>query len=314
MQFSDLNKIKEVLSELNAIDLRTVELDEILSLYAQLSQHVGIITVIPQGTVVTRAVSCNYLQGKGSGIPNEISQISYNPNAASCGFNRASWEGKTAFYGSVRSEFMEPYYTCGFEALGDLKESSNEIDKETFVIGKWIVKKDLQLVQVSGNLKHNESQVMKRTETFNEMVLRYPDKIEQLKMIDNFLTSEYSRVVEKTAKYKYKLSAAYAEFIKHDNWPGLLFPSVQVDGAGTNIALFPEYVHEYLDLERAALVIYYKRSNDIVNEFGMEAFPEGERLRWAEIYKYKLPPAIRKWYNGLSDDDSFKKYISYEDL
>jgi len=314
MELPELNDTIELLNTIKATDLSTVALEDLLKLFSKLNKHVAVVTVVPAGTVVSRSVSCNYLKGKGSEIPLLVSDISFNPNLNVCGFNRATWEGKTAFYGSVSSQQLESYYTCGFEVLSDLKESEKEIDRETFVTGKWIVKKDLQVVHISGNLKHNVDQVSQRYDALYHAISQYPEHIVQLKMIDSMLTAEFSKSVASDARWNYKISAAYAEFIKQDGWPGVLFPSVQADGAGTNIAIFPDRVDEYLELERAALTVYYKRSDSFVNEYVMEAFPEGNTLKWNETYIHKLPPMIRRWYTGLSDDNSFNRYIAYEDL
>jgi hypothetical protein len=314
MKFLNVEEALRQLNELKAVDLRMASLDELLQRLDQFHHHIGVIKTIPAGTVVSRTVSCKYLKGTASEIPIHVSQISFNPNAAICGFNRASWAGTTAFYGAISSEKLKSYNTGGFEVLTDLKVSENEVDRETFVVGKWIVKKDLNLVHVSGNLKHNAQQVAERYEAFYKTVSQHPEHIIPLKMVDSFLTAEYSKTVDKDAKWNYKISAAYAELVKRDNWPGILFPSVQADGAGDNVVLFPEHVDEYLQLERAALTTYFKRSDDIVNEYSMDALPNDNMLRWKESYNYRLPPAMKRWYTGQSDDDSFKKYIAFEEL
>jgi hypothetical protein len=196
----------------------------------------------------------------------------------------------------------------------DLKESNNYIDQETFVIGKWVVTNEIPLVNLSGNLKHNNLATSSRYNSLYDSISKYPENIISLKMIDSYLCSEYVKQVPNKEKWKYKVSAAYADFIKSNHWPGLIYPSLQTDGAGYNIALFPESIYDYIKFERAALMTYYKRGESLGNEITMEAFPDGDRLRWKEVYKYKMHPTMKRWYTGQSDDNSFEKFINYEEL
>jgi hypothetical protein len=243
-----------------------------------------------------------------------VDQLSFNPNFASCGFNRASWQGESSFYGSILSGNLQPYYTSSFEVLSDLTNSPKEIDTETFVVGKWVVKKEFPLVHISGELKNNAHVASARYDTLFKSLSQYPDRMIPLKMIDSFLCSEFIKEVPSNEKWRYKVSAAYANFIKRDNWPGLMYPSLKSDGAGYNVALFPDTLYDYITFERAALMTYYKRGESIGNEIKMEALPDGNFLRWKEYYGGRMPPQMKKWYLGQTDDNSFEQYIQYTDL
>jgi hypothetical protein len=311
----NIDEVNAAIKAIRSVNLKAIGKDDLRELINALSKHIAIVTNLEVGRVIIRSVSCNYLKDNPVSIyPLKVSQLSYNPNAASCGFNRASWQGETAFYGSVATDKIQPYYTSGFEVLSDLESSENDIDKEDFVVGKWTIKKQLPLVHLSGYLKHNDQVSLDRYNSLYDTISRHPESIISLKMIDSYLCEEFAKKVPKNEKWQFKVSAAYSGFIKNDGWAGMLYPSLQTDGAGYNIALFPNEVDKYLTFERAALMRYYKRGISITNEVLMEAFPDGDFLRWRDYYDGRLPPQMKRWYTGLSDDDSFEKSMSYEDL
>lgn len=307
-----LEEAKELIAELKEIDFERCSKNQIEDLIAQLKQHAAVIHTLPAGTVICRSISCNFLGGQ---YPVYVSQISYNPNLDQCPFNRASWEKETAFYGCVTSEILQSYNTSQMEIIGDLEKKTDHIAQELFVTGKWILQKDLHLVLLSGNLKNSVKITESRNGTLYDFIIRDKENLLTLKLIDSFLCEEFSKAVENNEKWKYKISASYSNLIKNDNWPGLLYPSVRSIGAGMNIAIFPKIVDDgIIKLERAAGIIYYKRGDKMVNEYVMEAIPDDNVLRWKETYNHKLPPKMKAYYTGRSDDDSFEQFIPYQDL
>lgn len=302
------------LKTIDSLDLEQASKKELQGLIKNLNKHIAVVSSLAVGRVIIRTVSCKYLRDNPIIYPTKISQISFNPNADSCGFNRASWKGETMFYGSVATNMLQPYTTSSFEVLTDLQDSEAYMDRETFVIGKWVVKKEIPLVHISGKLKNNEMAASTRYDTFYKSINQYPESVVPLKLIDSFLCKEFVKTVPHNERWRYKISAAYTDFVKQDHWPGVIYPSLQSDGAGYNVALFPDTLSDYITFERAVLTTYYKRGKNIVNEITMEAFPNGEVLKWQETYRHKLPPNIRRWYTGLSDDNSFEQYIGYVDL
>ena len=310
-----IKETTEILNEIKQSDLKTAQKEELLGLIAKFQKHSAVIGTLVPGRVICRDISCNYLKDDPISVyPLTVPQLSYNPNFALCGYNRASWEGESAFYGSIETEKLKGYYTCSLEVLAELQENNKEIDCETFVVGKWIVKKEINLIHISGTLKNNSIAVSERYNTWFKSSSKYPENIIPLKLIDTYLCDEFVKDVPKNEKWKYKVSAAYSDFVKKDNWPGLIYPSLKSDGAGYNVALFPETLYDYIEFERAALITYYKRGKSITNEITMEALPDGDLLRWKEIYTHLLPPKMKRWYTGLSDDNSFENYIDYQDL
>jgi hypothetical protein len=305
----NVDKTLAVLKALESLDLEQASKEELQSLIKNLNKHIAIVSPLAEGRVIIRTVSCKYLRNEPIIYPTRVSQISYNPNANSCGFNRASWMSETAFYGSVATDLMQPYNTSSFEVLGDLNESKLDINRETFVIGKWVVKKEIPLIHISGNLKNNPLAVSQRYEALDKAINEYPKHADVLKLIDNFLCSEFTKEVRNDERWRYKISAAYADFVKQDNWPGLIYPSLKAAGAGYNIVLFPEMVDEYLSFEHAALSTFYKRGISTGNEFTMSAYSDNGILRWKDDYTNRLTPNMKLWYRGLSDDNSFQKYI-----
>jgi len=308
-----LSETLSILESMRTLDLKNVTLDELLEVLRNIGRHIVICTTIPAGRVICRTVNCDYLKNEACPYPTRVEQISFNPNLDSCKFNRASWEKTSVFYGSLTTQ-LEGRETNSFEVWGDLQSSTKDIDRGEFVIGKWIVKKGLTLVHISGSMKHNKAQVDGRSNGFWESVKHLPEKMLTLKAMDKFLCDQFVADVPDNERWRYKISAAYAQLINSEGLPGLLYPSVKTDGAGYNVALFSDNLYDYIELERAALVYVYKREQSIVDEIVLEALPENNLLKWTEVYKYKLPAIMRNWYTGKSDDKSFDRHIRYKQL
>ena len=301
------------INRIKALDLQIVEKDEVLGRISELKRHASIVLRLPADTVICRSVN-NFLPEQR--YPVTIQEVSYNPDFATCRFNRANWEGDSVFYGSISDDIMMSYHTSGLEISG-LMKNPNPLCSETVFVGKWVLQHDTEFVFVGGgdNLLKKTERTIKRNEALVNHIVKYPENVLSLKLIDSFLCNEFSKNVEDGRRWEYKLSAGYSTLVKGYSWPGILYPSVQSNGAGLNIAIFPQFVDDGLiKLEYIAASIYYKRDKDIVNEYVMEARPDGEKLIWKEIYHHKLPPKMKAYYTGKSDDNSFGKYIPMTDL
>ncbi len=59
---------------------------------------------------------------------------------------------------------------------------------------------------------------------------------------------------------------------------------------------------------------FFIRDGDPIVEYTLDSLPNSGKLTYHEIYHGKLPPPIKNWYTGKSDDDSYKKVIPMVDL
>ncbi len=309
----ELDDTRNLINKIKGLNLESISKDEIKDYISKIQNHATVIHKLPAGTVICRSVD-NFLKDKR--YPLIIQEVSYNPDLAACRFNRANWEGETVFYGSISDDIMKSKDTSAMEIIS-LQNSKEYICQETVFVGKWVLQEDLDLVFVGGGdglLKKTQKTISRNTLLTNHIV-KYPEKVLSLKLIDSFLCDEFSKNVPDTKRWQYKVSAGYATFLKEHGWPGLIYPSVQSNGGGLNVSIFPHIIDSgILKLEYVAASIFYKRDKSIVNEYVMEARPKGDKLIWKEIYHHKLPPKMRAYYTGKSDDNSFAKYIPMTDL
>ncbi|MGZ3873964.1 MAG: RES family NAD+ phosphorylase [Mucilaginibacter sp.] len=308
-----LEDTKKIIEEIARLDLTSVTKDEILLYFEKIQNHVSIIQIVPAGTIVCRSVPDYLPDGR---FPKTVQEMSYNPHLDQCRYNRANWEGESVFYGSISADFLRSNDTSGFEIIS-LDKRESKICREIVFIGKWVVQKDLEVVSIGGSssLLNKTNMSKSRHKLLIDYITKIPEHELSLKLIDTFLCNEFSKDVPDDKRFLYKISAGYADYLKANGFNGLLYPSVRSLGAGLNIALFPNAIDSGLiRFEYASASNFYKRDKNIINEYVMEAYPDNEKLIWKEIYKYKLPPKIKAFYIGKSDDDSFSKYIPMTDL
>ncbi|HEY4196294.1 MAG TPA: RES family NAD+ phosphorylase [Mucilaginibacter sp.] len=309
----NLDETRNIINCIKSLELNSIGKLEMIEHISKLNRHVSVIHKLPAGTIICRSVN-NFLEDKR--YPKTIQEISYNPDLETSRFNRANWDKESTFYGSISDDIMKSYETSCMEII-KLQQSEKQICQETIFVGKWILQKDLDFIFVGGGSKliNITNKTKSRNELLVNYITKYPEDVLSLKMIDSFLCNEFSKTVNENERWNYKASAAYSTFLKNNGHPGLMYPSVQSNGAGLNIAIFPHIIDNgTLKLEYVSASIYYKRGKDIVNEYVMEAYPDGNILRWKEIYHHRLPPKMKAFYTGRSDDDSFKQYIPMRDL
>lgn len=300
----NFKNVKQVISQLEQLNLEKVEVAEIRSLLSKLQGHITVSTTLNEGKPIGRS-----LIFENEEIPIEVDRVSYNKNPGKI-FGRATCQGTAAFYGCLATEVIENYHNTPLEILPMRKD---KIERFHFVTGKWILQNNSSFPFLGGQLDHLCDAGKFRHQYFSEYI-KNQDNSDCFMLIDNFLCKEFSKEVPEEEPWKYKISATYAEMLKDEGLPGLIFPSVASNGAGLNIVIFPEAVDSGLiKLERAIYGTFYNRYGSYINDFVLEALAVGNKLRWKEVYK-SMPPNVKAYYIGNSDDDSFKKQVIFKDL
>lgn len=253
---------------------------------------------------------------KNEAIFTKISEISYRTkNVEKIGKGRCNDDGEPVFYCSLETERLKPIQT-------NILEIFPRFDDETIapiiqtISGKSQFQCDCYFPFIGG-FKNNPNLCNAGHDRFNFLDKLYKEYdseyIECFKIVDEFLCNEFSKKVKN--EYEYKISATYSKMIHAKDRIGIVYPSVNSNQAGLNIAIYKESVD--LGIIQCRMAIYskfYTRNKNIVNEHLMIANIDKGFLRWYEDYNHKLPPIMKKYFSGESEDDSFLKYIHFEDL
>lgn len=180
-------------------------------------------------------------------------------------FGRANEPKQTVFYGSIISPLINmPRVVAWFETTEKFNEEYKYNDTiEIFTVGRWRILEDIEIMEMIFSdeaLKVNEYNriaLANQLKNFQEHPLALFCE-EQ----GNFFSNEYARKdIKKGENYKYKISAAYTNYIwRNSHLKGITYPSVSSDFQGQNIALLPEIVDKYLKLELVGMFKFERRN------------------------------------------------------
>lgn len=175
-------------------------------------------------------------------------------------FGRANAPGKSMFYGSIMSSGVsQPMISALAETVIELQGENKGVTsrKLLMTVGKWKVKKDLILSE----LVFNKAAIEKcsDTERAYNIQCQYLATIyndlprKQMVAILEFYSDQFARRATKDTDYK--ISAAYTEQVcKMIGIQGVIYPSLQTEFEGTNVALTPQAVDSCLELEEVMMV------------------------------------------------------------
>lgn len=294
------------LDTLKLMNLKAVEIDQIKQVFLNLHEQIAVTNILKKGTEICRTVVVNDLEN----LPKHVSQISYNPNP-SANLGRAHLIGETVFYGSVSTETMKHYNNTSFEVF-DLNNTS--LERQYFITSKWILQQDLTIIVVGSNLLHINKETEEREQFLQGVQPSSEEMIMGAKFFDDFIASEFSKVVPRGSEFLYKISASYCSWLFSLDIHGILYSSVGSNGHGLNVALKPSLVDDGILVPQVALFgTLYNRYGEYADEYSMKANIVNEFLRWENV-DYLLPLHMKRYYTGRSDDKSFQEKIIFDDL
>lgn len=304
---NELDDIKKRLDAIKSFDLKVVNTDQIKKELVQFDKQIALTIELKKGTEICRT---RVIHDIGKGIPTSVDQISYNP-MPSREYGRANLIGETVFYGSLTTEKLKHYFNTSFEVF-DFSERA--LEKQYFVTSKWILQEDITVIDIGNNLLNDRQRAEKRKKFFDSITTLTSNYLECSKLFDEFIGTEFSKVVESGCNHLYKTSASYCSLMFSQGFKGILYSSVGSNGAGLNIVLDRSLIDEgFLIPQLAMFGTIYNRYGDYANEYSMKAIIENNILRWKDTYD-SLPPKMKLYYTGRSDDKSFQDKIPFEDL
>ena len=186
--------------------------------------------------------------------------------------NRANPAYSTMFYGAIATQFVKDGYLISATETSDLcRNNKDGVDAltlrvDTLTISKWILKRSMKVLIIMNptNYKFHSKDIDDIYRAYLDFInsQEYP---EEIKLISSYLANEFSKKVKKGEEYEYMISAAFSElfFDKGFGFNGIVYPSVQTELQGYNIAIMPYVVDDNLILDKVLLAQLHKTGNDI---------------------------------------------------
>jgi len=221
-------KVLQLISEIEAIDLRTATVDQIQDLIRVLITGfpTSAIKIFP-GQYIHRTRVCEK--------PVNICQVTYPPpNAAPMG--RANEQGKPRFYGSIGRGV--PFFELNPQ-VGD-----------KIALTTWKNTEDMLLNRVAFTKENSVSLESKRE---LENIYTSSDFLEKLSesqlLVNSFLAKWLVKKISQDETNYYKVTAAMSNILMAGEvFAGLVYPTVKMFGNADNLVLAPTFVDKSLQL------------------------------------------------------------------
>jgi len=238
----DLDQFAEVVAQVVAMDLRTVEFDYLRRLIRESfigTRARGLWCKV--GQVIYRGV-------QAGGRPQTLSHLSYPPLELATTWGRVTRPGHRVFYASVARDSIP--FELGLSP-GD-----------HVAVGRWRARDELMFLQIGFN--GEALLALGGTRPVPEWMTAGDDEFSALdKQVHAFLSDHFCRRVLPGSEHLYKVSAAIADALLRNDFTfgdvpgyagaprvsGLLYPAIAMDGTADNIALLPAAVDDALELD-----------------------------------------------------------------
>jgi hypothetical protein len=223
---SSLQEVKEAIAQLEAVDLKTVSIDELKKYLTPVFKGWKLTApIFDPGVKVFRA----RLQTQP---PVNLKQMSYPPGSAMKADGRVSRQGKPVFYG------------CGARNAVFFENPIQEGDLVAITHYETTARLPLMRVGYTPEVFQN---LKSKRELPDYGTLNVDAYSSQEKLINDFLSSAFSVKVSSGEEWRYRMSVAISEkFLIAEMVEGLLYPSVAMWAHADNIALKPRFADRHL--------------------------------------------------------------------
>lgn len=238
---------KDIIAELNKIDLSLYPYDEVKKLVYQFKPKILTIT-IPQRELIVRMRS-------GTNIYERI-EVSYRPANKNTIPQRATLPFKTAFYGTF-THTDDPSLYCRITALSECsKLCRNGVlseGTEPFTLSYWETMEPIHFAIFAYNtiypnvtknklLNNSKIELNKRLSTYNSE--------EEAVVYLKYVSEQFAKPVIPDNNHEYIIPATIADTLMYGNKiEGIMYPSVRTEGEyGMNVALRPDIADNKLKL------------------------------------------------------------------
>jgi hypothetical protein len=204
---------------------------------------------------------------KNGQIFNSISEINYITDSKvleSLEFGRANKAKQGVFYGAIESNEISQHRIVSYFETSEILKDLDKFDtiEEIFTVSRWIVKEEFQVIEMIFSDEAIKASIDTKS-SYDFQLLKLADEslkehyIAQLK----FFSNEFAKVEIDTTD-DYKISSAYINYLwDNTSFKGVTYPSVKSLYKGQNIALKPECVDKYLELELVCMCKFERKNN-----------------------------------------------------
>jgi hypothetical protein len=243
--------VQMVIDKLTKLDLSHKPEKKVKDALDKIKQIPIMVTRYNIGKEIERAVP----NTESEPVFNTVSRISYKPQKYNTDFQRASTPDNTMFYGcvipeNVSNEEIDNARVIGAAETCELIRNENAEDgKQLITFGKWRVKEELNLATiVNPDVEYKVEYLKKLVADYQKCLNTLSKDIRKsYQILLKFITSEFSKTVDKGKNYNYMISAIFTEMLitsPNNNIDGVIYPSVQTDGNGLCIAILPESMNK----------------------------------------------------------------------
>lgn len=272
------DKVKQLVSELRDLDLRTTSIEDVVIKLSRFSGKLPVITThIPEGTFIYRS-RVNNSNEEEFHYANEISYIKNPPSNLPMG--RANNQGESVFYGVI----PHPGYEDNKQQIDSLLESglvdleSEDYMETEYTMGKWRVKRGFWVIAIPHHsVFHDKNEsLLNLHSAYVDFVKKFPELEEDALYFMEYMAAEFAKEVKRDEPWNYKISVAFMNYPYSVGCPGVIYPSVKAGGEGVNIVMEPAAVDDLLELHKVARwMVLSKGTENLV--FGRKIVLEYEK-------------------------------------
>ncbi len=261
-----VDEVKALIGKIKSLDLKSASHEELKGLLQQLGKFCVIESTLHNNYELIRACSNKNLFETFD----NVDRVSYKPQEFNKTYLRASTPNQTMFYGCSQ-QFDNPKRVESIGRITALIESMPKLRNKTLsgifkiTFGRWAVNSDIKLIAIC----HHKEMVKKPPQmemmfdSYQELVKKTPEILEQSILVSEFLADEFSKDVEVGNEHEYKISAIFTEIVVEKGFDGVAYPSLRTAGDGINIAITPEKVIKSLECSVVGECIIFKNKDSI---------------------------------------------------
>lgn len=266
-------EVRSIIDKIKSFDLKTTDV-KVIKENISLLKHLSLLaTKFPAGSFVVRGRS----DTDPANVFRNPAEICYRKDLQNITeFNRASSPKVSLFYGCIRNDnhgdnkAEDACFALSIhESSGILHNTSladNQIYEEYNTMGKWRIQKPLNLAIIAHKKDFQEiNPKLKELHDHYEKQIKTMENYEDSLYISDYFSEEFGKQVAKNEKYKYKITAAFSEFIFDKGVDGIIYPPVQAQHLGFNVALSPRvFDNKSITFEKALVWRVEKKGTNVV--------------------------------------------------